>query len=38
MSVRLITLRKKNEAVREKIGAAWPKRHRIETGASAFVR
>lgn len=38
MSVRLITLRGKNEAVRETIGAAGPERHRIETGASAFVR
>ena len=38
MSVHPITLRGKSEAVREKIGAAWPKRHRIETDPLAFVR
>ena len=38
MSVHLVTLRGKNEAVREKIRAAWPKRHRIETDPLAFVR
>ena len=37
MSVYLITLQEKNEAVWEKIRTTWPKRHRIETDALAFV-